>query len=105
MTTLPPCPVPLPPPSNKAAAIVRRSDAGEYPDDIAAAVDCSTGYVYQVLREHRPERARKPRAKTSALRQRILLAKAEGKEPGVTARELAGQCSRAYVYAIWSEHV
>ena len=93
MTTLP----------ASAIAILARSDAGEYPDAIAEAESVSTGYVYQVLREHRPNRARKPHPKKSALRLRILLAKAEGKAAGDIARELAGKCSRAYVYATLKE--
>lgn len=84
-------------------AILSRSDAGEYPDAIAAACKVSQRYVHQTLAEHRPERARKPHPKTSALRLLILLRKAEGKRGGEIAKELAGRCSRAYVYATMNE--
>ncbi len=43
------------------SAIVKRCDRGEHPDAIAEAEGVTLGYVYQILREHRPKRARKPR--------------------------------------------
>ena len=91
---------PLPP---TVRAILSRCDAGDYPDAIAAACDVSTRYVHRVLAEHRPERARKPYPKTGTLRLLILLRKAEGKRGGEIAKELAGRCSRAYVYATLNE--
>lgn len=84
-------------------AILRQCDAGDYPDTISRALDISTRYVHRILAEHRPERARKPYPKTSALRLLILLRKAEGKTGGEIAKELAGKCSRAYVYATMAE--
>lgn len=91
---------PLPP---TVRAILRHCDAGDYPDAIATACKVSTRYVHRILAEHRPKRARKPYPKTSALRLLILLRKAEGKKGGEIAKELAGKCSRAYIYATLAE--
>ena len=93
---------PLPP---TVRAILKACDAGDYPDAIAAALSVSTRYVHRILSQHRPDRARKPYPKTSALRLLILLRKAEGKRGGEIAKELAGRCSRAYVYATMNEEV
>ena len=45
--------------------ILKRHDKGEDVATIAKALGVSAGYVYSALREHRPRRARKPRATTS----------------------------------------
>jgi hypothetical protein len=39
--------------------ILKLADRGQSASDIAAAVSKSPGYVYSVLREHRPDRQRK----------------------------------------------
>jgi hypothetical protein len=39
--------------------ILKLADRGQSASDIAAAVSKSPGYVYSVLREHRPDRKRK----------------------------------------------
>lgn len=91
---------PLPP---TVRAILRACDAGDYPDTISRTLSVSTRYVHRILAEHRPDRARKPYPKTSALRLLILLRKAEGKRGGEIAKELAGRCSRAYIYSVMSE--
>lgn len=85
------------------ATILTMSDAGHYPDAIAEATDVSLGYVHGVLREHRPNRARKPRERTSPLRVKILGLRASGITTKRIAELLANECSRAYVYRVLSE--
>jgi hypothetical protein len=65
---------------------------------IAAAEGCGFGYVYSVLREHRPKRPRQPRTRTSEKRKLILGLLATG----FAARQVAKmtKCSPAYVYAL-----
>lgn len=79
-------------------SILKRHDDGEPVQVIAAAEQVSFGYVYGVLREHRPERARKPRTRTSERRKLILGLLAGGiKAPRVA---FLAKCSPAYVYAL-----
>lgn len=80
-------------------AVLLRCDKGEYPEDIAAAEGVTLGYVYQILREHRPKRARKPREKTSAARAAILFyAMVERLPPAEIVAKMKGKCSRQLVY-------
>lgn len=59
--------------SDLVQKILARHDAGEKSvTKIAAAEGVSPGYVYGVLREHRPKRKRKPRERTSEKRRLIL---------------------------------
>jgi hypothetical protein len=85
----------------KLAAILARHDADEYADAIAAAEEVSPGYVYGVLREHRPDRTRKPRTRKSEKRRMILGLAAQGiKSPRIA---FLCRCTPAYVYKILSE--
>lgn len=80
-------------------AILKRHDGGETDANaIAADEGVSFGYVYGVLREHRPGRPRKPRTRTSEKRKLILGLLASG----IAARRVAflAECTPAYVYAL-----
>lgn len=76
--------------------ILKRHDAKQSVADIALHLDMSAGYVYGVLREHRPNRARKARRTTSDLPRMIAGLAKQGIKPGRIAVALA--VSRAYVY-------
>jgi DNA invertase Pin-like site-specific DNA recombinase len=81
--------------------ILTLSDHGNSAPQIAAAESISTGYVYKVLREHRPKRPRKQRAATSELLAKVrALARRD-----VTVARIAMLlgCSKAYVYRILQE--
>ncbi len=80
------------------ATILRLCDAGKHPGEIAAALDIPAGRVYAVLREHRPDRKRKPRAHTSVLRSQILALAAIGTKPARIAMLL--NVTRQYVYKV-----
>lgn len=86
--------------TNKVDSILKRHDAGEYPEAIAAAEQCSHSYVCGVLREHRPKRKRKPRRSTSE-----LVPKIRGMAARMTQARIAVVlgCSRAYVARVLSE--
>lgn len=81
--------------------ILTRHDKGQFVPMIAKALDVSPGYVYGVLREHRPKRARKPRTRTSEKRTLVLGLHAQKIPVGRIA--FLAQCSRAYVYRIVDE--
>lgn len=68
---------------------------------VASALSVSVGTVYAVLREHRPDRQRKPRPRTSDKRRLILGLVSRGHKVARVA-ELAG-CSRTFVYRILAE--
>lgn len=92
------------PTTDAGRAVLARCDKGEYPDDIAEAEGVTLGYVYQILREHRPKRARKPREKTSTARAAILFyAMVEKLPPHEIVAKMAGKCSRQLIYRILSE--
>lgn len=82
--------------------ILERHDRGETDAKaIADALGKSFGYVYGVLREHRPQRGRKSRTRTSEKRRLILgLLASNIKAPRVA---FLAQCSAAYVYKLISE--
>lgn len=77
------------------ASILSLSDQGQHVAAIASSCQVSPGYVYGVLREHRPGRKRKPRERTSEKRRFILGLLAQGIQPPRVA--FLAQCSRAYV--------
>lgn len=83
------------------SAILKRHDRGEPVAAIAAAESVSFGYVYGVLRQHRPARARQPRTRTSEKRKLILGLLAGG----IAAPRVAflASCSAAYVYKLIQE--
>lgn len=82
-------------------AILNRHDRGETVEEIRTGEGIGFGYVYSVLREHRPDRARKPRTRTSEKRKLILGLLANG----IPARRAAflAECSPAYVYKLMQE--
>lgn len=89
---------PLPP---LTPEILSRHDRGEDVATISRAVAKSFGFVYAVLREHRPDRARKPRTRTSEKRRLIVGLLARGiKAPRVA---FLARCSNAYVYRLSDE--
>ncbi|KRQ11913.1 hypothetical protein AOQ73_05760 [Bradyrhizobium pachyrhizi] len=84
------------------SSILARNDAGESDvAKIAKAEGKSIGYVYGVLREHRPQRVRKPRKRTSEKRQLILGLLAMGHQAPRVA--VLAQCTPAYVYKLMGE--
>jgi hypothetical protein len=82
-------------------SILARHDRDETVEQIRIAEGKGFGYVYSVLREHRPDRARKPRTRTSEKRKLILGLLAGGiKAPRVA---FLASCAPAYVYKIMDE--
>jgi hypothetical protein len=77
--------------------ILKRHDKGEHVAEIAAALDVTAGYVYGILREHRPKRRRKPRRSTSDNPRMIAGLFKQDIPPGRIAVVLG--VSRAFVYA------
>jgi DNA invertase Pin-like site-specific DNA recombinase len=77
--------------------ILARTDAGQDVAMIADALDLSQGYVYGVLREHRPKRKRKTHRQWSHYRDEIVRL---AKEEGMNAPEIADELNitRACVY-------
>lgn len=89
---------PLP---ERTQSILARHDANDSVAAIAAAESVSLGYVYGVLREHRPQRQRQQRTRTSEKRKLILGLLAAG----IAAPRVAflAQCTPSYVYALVKE--
>lgn len=75
--------------------ILVRSDNGEHPGEIAEALDVTPGRVYAVLRQHRPNRKRKPRRRTSEKPAQIRALAAKGIKQGRIADLL--DVTRQYV--------
>lgn len=71
-------------------------DAGHHAPAIAHALQVSPSHVYNVLRAHRPDRARKARARVSDVPARIAELAGRGWKAARIAAELG--ISRAYVY-------
>jgi len=84
-----------------ASILVQHDDGERDVAAIASACRVSPGYVYGVLREHRPDRERKPRARTGKKREKVLRLIARGKSAGEIARQV--ECSRAYVHRLIGE--
>lgn len=84
-----------------AERILKRHDARESVAAISAAESVSFGFVYGVLREHRTDRARQPRTRTSEKRKLILGLLAGGIKPRRVA--FLASCSAAYVYKLMDE--
>lgn len=84
-------------------AILVRNDRGEDVETIRRAEGVSMGYVYSVLREHRPNRERKPRTRTSQKRKLILGLLVRGHQPARVA--VLAQCTPAYVYRLLDEEI
>lgn len=77
--------------------ILKLADADHSASEIAAALEVSAGYVYSVLREHRPNRKRKAH-KTRSDKPRMI---AGLHDQGIPAARIAAVLgvSRAYVYS------
>jgi len=84
-----------------ASQILTRSDRNETVAAIAMACGVSPGYVYGILREHRPNRPRHPRTRTSKKRKLILGLLAKGHQAPRVA--FLAQVSAAYVYRLQDE--
>lgn len=76
--------------------ILKRADKGESVAAIATALSVSPGYVYGILREHRPNRPRKARERTSDRPRIIAGLAAQGMAAGRIAKVLG--ISRAYAH-------
>jgi hypothetical protein len=87
--------------SDLIKAILKRHDRGETVEQIRQAEGVGFGYVYSVLREHRPERRRQPRTRTSEKRKLILGLLASNIKPPRVA--FLAECSPAYVYALMKQ--
>lgn len=81
-------------------SILKRHDRGEHVAEIAAAEDVGFGYVYGILREHRPDRKRKPRERNGEMRKKVLRSLSHGSD--VKIADKLG-CTRQYVYKIRQE--
>lgn len=87
--------------SARIQSILSLHDGGHSVAIIAADAEVSPGYVYGVLRQHRPARSRKPRTRTSEKRKLILGLLARGHLAPRVA--VLAQVSAAYVYRLQSE--
>jgi hypothetical protein len=87
--------------SDLIEAILKRHDEGETVEQIRTAEGVGFGYVYSVLREHRPDRKRQPRTRTSEKRRLILgLLVSQIAPPRVA---FLAECTPAYVYKLMQE--
>lgn len=84
-----------------AESILARHDRGEDVATIAAAESVGFGYVYSTLREHRPDRPRQPRTRTSEKRKLILGLLASKIAPPRVA--FLAECTPSYVYKLIQE--
>lgn len=83
-------------------AVLALHDSGQHAEQIANALDVPRGRVYAVLREHRPDRERKPRRRVSGLPAQIYFKRTvEGVKPCQIAKAL--QVSRQYVHKVLNE--
>lgn len=88
--------------NDTADKILAMFDSQHHAEQIAAALGVTKGRVYAVLREHRPDRERKPRRRVSALPARIRgYHSGHGIEPSRIAVLLG--VSRQYVHKILSQ--
>ena len=81
--------------------ILARHDKGQPVKEISRALDVSSGFIYRVLRDLRPNRKRKPREKTSDVPRMIAGLAKQGIKPARVAVVLG--VTRAYVYRHWPE--
>lgn len=79
--------------------LLRDADAGERVDALAARHNLDTSQVYRILREHRPDRPRTARKRTSNVPAKIAALAAAGSTPNRVAELLS--VSRQYVYRWW----
>ena len=84
-------------------SILALHDAGNTPAAIASSLGISLSSVYTVLRAHRPDRKRAPRARTSPLPAQIRGLVASGIKQRRVAYLLG--VSPAYVYRILQQEV
>jgi hypothetical protein len=77
--------------------ILKLADRGQSASDIAVTVSKSPGYVYSVLREHRPDRQRKAHKTRSDNPRMIAGLHDQGIKPARIAVVLG--VSRAYTYS------
>lgn len=87
--------------TTRLSQILSRHDAHEPVAAIATACQVSPGYVYGILREHRPDRTRKPRTRTSDKRRMILGLSAQGHKVARVA--FLCKVSRTYCYRVIGE--
>lgn len=80
------------------ADILKRHDRGEPVVTISRALDVTPGWVYQILREHRPKRQRKPQTRVSETRRTIQGLAAQGIPAARIVFLMQEKCSRQYVY-------
>lgn len=78
--------------------ILARSDRNESVDEIARVADVSPGRIYALLRKHRPDRARKPRERTSEIPAKIRALDLQKIKPRRIAFLL--DVTPAYVYKV-----
>lgn len=82
--------------------IVARSDRGEHPAEIAAAVGVGLSRVYTILQKHRPDRERKPRVRNGQVRKDITF---DLRVTKLSPAQIAAKrgCTRQYVYKLMGE--
>lgn len=78
--------------------VLTRHDRGEPVATISQALDVTPGWVYQILREHRPKRKRKAQTRVSETRRTIRGLAAQGIAPARIVFLMQEKCSRQYVY-------
>lgn len=86
---------------NPTIDILALHDIGQHAEQIASALGVPRGRVYAVLREHRPDRGRKPRRRVSSLPVKIHGYKARGIGQSRIAVLLG--TSRQYVHKVLNE--
>jgi len=88
--------------TNLTTLLALADDGADVPT-IAARVSLGEGRVYALLRKHRPDRARKPRKRTSELPAKVLGLRAAGVTDPVRIAFLL-DVSRQYVYRILADN-
>ena len=85
------------------AKVLAAFDRGATVPMIAAALDVSDGYVFRLLRIHRPNRQRWRQPRRSALRAEIERYLKAGIERRRVRKMFASRCSKQFVYKVSSE--
>jgi len=80
------------------ATVLRLADAGATVQAMCSQSGLKTGRVYAILRQHRPERPRQARRRTSDVPDKVRALHATGAKPSRIAFVL--DVTPAYVYAI-----